>query len=61
MPTYSTAVLPQQLRLYALPLCEVIVHHTVYGFHLSCTIVFRILETVAPSKDSTYNVGTDAP
>jgi hypothetical protein len=24
-------------------------------------IVFRILKTVAPSKDSTYNVGTDAP
>jgi hypothetical protein len=24
-------------------------------------IVFRILETVAPSNDSTYNVGTDAP
>jgi hypothetical protein len=24
-------------------------------------IVFRILETVAPSKDSTYDVGTDTP
>jgi hypothetical protein len=24
-------------------------------------IVFRILETIAPSNDSTYNVGTDTP
>jgi hypothetical protein len=24
-------------------------------------IVFRILETVAPSNDSTYDVGTEAP
>jgi hypothetical protein len=24
-------------------------------------IVFRTLETVAPSKDSTYGLGTDAP
>jgi hypothetical protein len=25
------------------------------------SIVFRILKTVAPSNDSTYDVGTDAP
>jgi hypothetical protein len=33
---------------------------TAYG-RKDNNIGFRILETVTPSKDSTYNVGTDAP
>jgi hypothetical protein len=51
----STETVQWQCRI---PLHKVGLYHgLIFGYH----IVFRTLETVAPSKESTYDVGTDAP